>query len=837
MKILTQHSRWFEPAISILVFIILFMFTYEVFFQIPYAGFEISNDNISVIFNKVPGSDALQVGDRLIKIGGVDFADFSRDLRVRLFENVTKGQVFPLVIERKGQTFSINWILPGPTREQTLERFNSQWWFPYVFWFAGTVALLLIRPRSTQWVLFIALTYLTAIWLGAGSGPSHWHLGQSAILLRSAVWLSLPVYLHFHWLFPRSLRKLPGVVWGVFYVGAAVLAILEWFQVLPANSYLLGMLIALAGSILLLFIHYILQRDVRQDILMLIASAVLTISPLILISLALLFGTNKSFLIEGAALLALPAIPGAYFYAMFRHQYKELIPRTRRVVRIYLIAIILTVLFVAILSIFVIQFHFEEYTTNLGLAGILIAGIVSLLTFFPFLILPALAESSSQSAQGEGFRLRANRLLSYYLFFSLVGMISAIILFPADRALHFEGKTTVFGTFIGVAAGIVAVFGFDPFRRLIERRVLGVPLPPTHLLETYSSKITTSLDLQNLAHLICDEILPSLFVRQSALLKISDRNTSEVVFSLGIEKDQLPSSAELNDMLGQDLHGHYSLNLGSWPVPYTWVRVIFPLRVEKHIIGAWLLGSRDPEDIYAESELAVLETIANQTAIALVNIDQAKRLHALLQADIQRQDFEQTRLARLLHDVVLNQLGSLSIRSESRDDGAEFQEELQKAIDYLREIVDGLRPTMLSFGLYLGLTELVDQLNDRGLDGKSVDLEVPPTNCRYDPNIEQNLYWIIHQACENAVRHSNGKKITIHGALKPEEVNLVVEDDGVGFSSGGHLDIPDLLVARHYGLVGMHERADLIGAGLQIDTSLQRGTKVSVELVIEQGML
>lgn len=829
---LNLRRRLLELTIPVFVFVIIGVFTYQVFFQIPYAGFEFANGRVSLIITKSPNSDSLRIGDRLIEVGDMDFEDFRNNLRARLISNTSVDQVVPLVVERNGQTLSIDWIIPGPTPEQLIERINSQWWISYVFWFAGTASLLFIRPKDTRWLLFVAFSYLTAIWLGAGSGPSHWHLGQSAVVLRSAIWLSVPVYLHFHWLFPRNLVNLPTIVWVVLYLGAGTLAILEWFQLPATSSYYWGGLIALGGSILLLFVHYISQREGRRDIYLLLMSSFLTLLPIIAIITSILLESEPSMFVGGGAFLALPALPGAYFFAMFRQQYEELAPRTSGLVRLYIVAVFLGVLFITVFSILDARFDLEQSTLTLGLASIILAGIVSVLTFFPFLILPALAEASATTASKGEFNLRANRLVSLYLFLTLIITIFAGIIFIFDNLFEFPGKATVLGVFAGLSIGIISALGFRSFQRLSDHRLLGIPLPPTALLETYTSKIATSLDIHNLVQLLRDEILPSLLVRQSALLKVSENNPIDVLYATRVSPDQLPSGEFIRHLWEQNHPLQGNLDSGDLPSSCSWARVVFPLVVEGRLLGMWLLGSRDPDDIYGQTEIEVLEAIANQTAIALVNIDQADRLHAFLQADIERQDEERMRLARGLHDVVLNQLASLSLHSEGQGSRVETHNHLQTVIDYLREVISNLRPTMLVFGLYHGLAELVDQLNDRGLDGMMAQLEIAPTNVRYDEKIEQNLFWIIQQACENAINHSKGTTVTISGAIESQHTHLVVEDDGTGFFFEGGLNIPELLLAKHYGLVGMYERADLIGAQLFIDSKPGIGTTVSVELTI-----
>ncbi len=112
--------------------------------------------------------------------------------------------------------------------------------------------------------------------------------------------------------------------------------------------------------------------------------------------------------------------------------------------------------------------------------------------------------------------------------------------------------------------------------------------------------------------------------------------------------------------------------------------MVLPLVVSGKLIGLWLLGSRDPDDYYAQSEISILKAIANQTAIALVNITQAERLHALYQADIERQEKERASLARGLHDEVLNQLAALAMRQEKSNPAPGFQESHEVISGYLR---------------------------------------------------------------------------------------------------------------------------------------------------------
>jgi signal transduction histidine kinase len=158
---------------------------------------------------------------------------------------------------------------------------------------------------------------------------------------------------------------------------------------------------------------------------------------------------------------------------------------------------------------------------------------------------------------------------------------------------------------------------------------------------------------------------------------------------------------------------------------------------------------------------------------------------------------------------------------------SQFDEAYQSATRRIREIITGLRPTMLNYGLGPALDELADEATT---PGTSIILEVEPpaAEVRYDPMIELHLFRIVQQACQNALQHADAKTIRITGCLKPEEVDLVTADDGKGFATGVPLDLAILLANKHFGLAGMYERAALIGAKMSVASTPGGGTRVRV---------
>jgi signal transduction histidine kinase len=97
---------------------------------------------------------------------------------------------------------------------------------------------------------------------------------------------------------------------------------------------------------------------------------------------------------------------------------------------------------------------------------------------------------------------------------------------------------------------------------------------------------------------------------------------------------------------------------------------------------------------------------------------------------------------------------------------------------------------------------------------------------RLEPEIELALYRIAQEALSNVVRHSGARDADVTLTFKPQTVTLAVRDDGRGFA------VPEspaeMAPQGHYGLLGIHERAELIGSQLTIEAAPGRGTRLQV---------
>ena len=736
-----------EYALPWLVLAVLLAYSYAYFFQRAY-GFRWGTQD--AIISRILVNErepTIHVGDKLVQVGSVTLQSFKNNLRQNLFEGTQPGQVVPITVERGGQLITVQWRLPGPTPVEQREQLFGPWFLAYFFWVAGTVTVLVLRPRDERRFLMAAFNFLTAISLITGSGLSFFHIWYSALVLRMAVWMSVPVYLHLHWVFPRPLGKLPRpAVWAA-YALAAAMAGLQWFQLLPSGLYSLGFVMALVGSVVLLLIHAERQPDMRRDLRMLLMATSLAVAPTVTLAIAVRIRGSVPPA-AALALLSLPILPFAYLYAAYRSQ--------------------------------------------LG-----------------------------------GLELRVNRLITIYAFLILLGVVMVPLLVIIDQLPRFSAdQTLITGIIASILVTAVSLGGFPLFQRLMERRLLGIAVPSKDLQQTYSSHITSSTSLPALTQLLEKQIMPSLLVRQFVFLVLDDGST-RVLLQTGVSDDQIPRTGA-REVLAP-LVGKRPAPLLPEDPHLAWIRLVLPLRVEDDVLGFWLFGRRDPDDLYSLVELPVLESFANQTAIALSNILQTERLRSMYEADINRHENERLGLARDLHDSVLSELAGMLMNTDVGDLPKSFQEGYQALIQRVREIVRELRPPMLNYGLKPAIEELADNLMERSKEAVTVVVKLESNGERYAPDKEQHLFRIVQEACENALRHSNGKTITVSGQLAAGLAEVSIEDDGYGFELGKqNIDLYDLLSQRHFGLAGMFERAELIQAEIRITSAPGAGTRIFV---------
>jgi signal transduction histidine kinase len=209
---------------------------------------------------------------------------------------------------------------------------------------------------------------------------------------------------------------------------------------------------------------------------------------------------------------------------------------------------------------------------------------------------------------------------------------------------------------------------------------------------------------------------------------------------------------------------------------------------------------------------------------------------------VQAEEQERTRLARELHDEVGQYLTALALGLQSLSDVAQPGSEVDRRTEQLRQLVGSLsqemhalairlRPKALDdFGLQAALAAYVDAWSLRS--GITVDLHAPADMKRLSPEVESVVYRVVQEALTNVAKHSRATRASVVVERRGAEVVTIIEDNGRGFDARA---VAEQRARRGLGLLGIEERATLLGGTAQVESTVGSGTTVFVRVPIAFG--
>lgn len=273
-----------------------------------------------------------------------------------------------------------------------------------------------------------------------------------------------------------------------------------------------------------------------------------------------------------------------------------------------------------------------------------------------------------------------------------------------------------------------------------------------------------------------------------------------------------------------------------------------PIKTRGETLGVFLLFMAG-DDALSIRGASFLQAVAHQIGIAVKNFslwEELKRKEAirarLLAQAVTAQEQERGRISRELHDETGQSLTALLVQlkvlENLRDVEAvgslarELRELVVQTLEEVRRLARDLRPSTLDdLGLVPTLGWYIQAYRKKtGLDIELiVDL---PENLRLRPLTELILYRVVQEALTNITRHANATRVVVQLDRHDTLMRLTVEDDGVGFDVSRTLDKQD----KSLGLLGMHERAELIGATLRLDSIPGQGTRLKVEVALADAI-
>jgi PAS domain S-box-containing protein len=268
-----------------------------------------------------------------------------------------------------------------------------------------------------------------------------------------------------------------------------------------------------------------------------------------------------------------------------------------------------------------------------------------------------------------------------------------------------------------------------------------------------------------------------------------------------------------------------------------------PIKSQDQVLGVLTFNLTYPHQ-YTQDELAYLGAFADQVAIAIENarlFEQVRagreRLQALSHRLVEVQEIERRGIARELHDEIGQLLTGLKLVLEMSTGVkadtlkarlAEAQALVNELMARVRDLSLNLRPAMLDdLGLLPALLWHFERYTAQA--NVRVDFQHSGLEGRLTPGIETAAYRIVQEALNNVARHAGVTEATVRLWVDQDTLNVQIQDQGAGFD-------PDATLAAttSIGLVGMRERAALLGGSLTVESAPGAGTRVTAELPLRK---
>ncbi len=255
--------------------------------------------------------------------------------------------------------------------------------------------------------------------------------------------------------------------------------------------------------------------------------------------------------------------------------------------------------------------------------------------------------------------------------------------------------------------------------------------------------------------------------------------------------------------------------------------VSVPVRLQQRVIGEIDLFFRGEVHLSAE-ESELLDALASHLASALEGL----RAEALEREAAVGE--ERALLARELHDSIAQSLAFLKIQAQllrgavQRQDARKVQSTLDELDAGLKESINDVRELLMHFRTRANTGDIESALQEtlqkfQHQSGLPTRLQLDGEGLPLPADVQVQVLHVVQEALSNVRKHADATQVSlnVHKGLRWQ---FVVRDDGVGFDAGQHID------ETHVGTKIMRERAERIGADVEIASSPGQGTSVTLTL-------
>ncbi|MEO6527945.1 MAG: GAF domain-containing sensor histidine kinase, partial [Gemmatimonadaceae bacterium] len=257
-----------------------------------------------------------------------------------------------------------------------------------------------------------------------------------------------------------------------------------------------------------------------------------------------------------------------------------------------------------------------------------------------------------------------------------------------------------------------------------------------------------------------------------------------------------------------------------------------PLYAGERKLGLLNVASADWREL-SEDELSLLYTVGTLVSLAIERTRLAARDAELAAAE------ERNRIARDIHDTIAQQLAGIAMQLESAEafvganNDPRAATTIRRALDLTRAALHDARRSVLELRTsplagrdLLSAVRALPREIGQAL-GRDVNVVVTGSGMmqRLPTALEIGLYRIVCEAMTNAMRHAGATTISVHVDRRGKRVKARVTDDGAGFEL-------DAVPQTRFGLLGMNERARLLGGALRIESAPGSGTTIEATIPV-----
>ena len=270
--------------------------------------------------------------------------------------------------------------------------------------------------------------------------------------------------------------------------------------------------------------------------------------------------------------------------------------------------------------------------------------------------------------------------------------------------------------------------------------------------------------------------------------------------------------------------------------------VAVPIVSGNRPFGTLAVGSLHEKKRFSPTEVATLAGVGREAGIAIDNARLYENMRYYARQITRAQEDERKRIAREAHDETAQILVALSRRLDALMASPELSHDaLRKrlegvrglttdALQSVRRFSQDLRPPVLDdLGFVAAIRGLTRNLEEAGV---KTELRVSGSPYRLSAEEELVLFRIAQESLNNVRRHADASRAKVLVSFNHDSVQMVVEDDGKGFDAPNKF--VDLVASGKLGLIGMHERARILGGTLRIESEPSRGTRVVVDAPVHR---